>query len=63
MRTIAVLMALLLCVPVVVAGNDEAFWEAARQGDLETMKRLKAEGVDIDARSRYGATALSFDCD
>ena len=27
------------------------------------MKKLRAEGVDVDARSRYGATALSFACD
>lgn len=34
-------------------------WErAARDGDLETVQRLIEAGVDVDARDRYGQTAL-----
>jgi outer membrane protein assembly factor BamB len=38
----------------------EALFEAARQGDVAAARRLLEEGVDVNAKSRYGATALSF---
>ena len=53
---------------VVVAGvranePEDRLWVAAREGDLATIKKLAAEGVDINASTQYGATALSFAAD
>jgi uncharacterized protein len=37
----------------------KADWEqAVRRGDLECLKRLLTAGADINARDRYGQTAL-----
>ena len=41
----------------------EALWEAARKGDATTVKKLLDEGVDVNTKYRYGATALSYACD
>src|SRR6266849_7690830 len=41
----------------------DALWEAARNGDAPTVKRLLDEGVDVNTKFRYGATALSYACD
>lgn len=43
--------------------SDEDIHEAARQGDLEKIKSALAAGVEVDAPTRYGATALFFACD
>src|ERR1700693_510346 len=45
------------------ADKAEAFAEAARKGDAATVKKLLDEGVDVNTKLRYGATALSFACD
>lgn len=37
--------------------------EAARRGDIATVRILLDAGVPVDAKSEYGATALSFACD
>ena len=58
------LVCALVLAPIVSAGEaEETLWEAARQGDLATIERLVGEGLDFDAKTRYGATALSFACD
>ena len=41
----------------------EALWEAARKGDATTVEKLLDEGVDVNTKYRYGATALSYACD
>ena len=41
----------------------EALWEAARKGDATTVKKLLDDGVDVNTKYRYGATALSYACD
>jgi len=41
----------------------DAMWEAARKGDAATVKKLLDEGVDVNTKYRYGATALSYACD
>jgi outer membrane protein assembly factor BamB len=41
----------------------DVFRRAARNGDLETVKKGIESGVDVDAKSAYGATALFFACD
>ena len=45
--------------------NDraEALAEAARKGDAAAVKKLLDEGVDVNTKFRYGATALSYACD
>jgi len=42
---------------------DEALWEATRKGEIETVKALLAKGADVNAKTRYGATALFFAAD
>lgn len=42
------------------ASSPAALWEAARTGDVSRVRALLDAGVDPDAPSRYGATALSF---
>jgi len=37
--------------------NDE-FWEAVRKGDLAAVTALLDKGADVNAKFRYGATAL-----
>ncbi len=48
-----------------LAGADraEALGEAARKGDAAAIKKLLDEGVDVNTKFRYGATALSYACD
>ena len=42
--------------------NDQ-LWEAARKGDAVAVKSLLDKGADVNARFRYGATALSYASD
>lgn len=42
--------------------NDQLF-EAARRGDAAAVKALLDRGVDVNAKFRYGATALSYASD
>ena len=37
--------------------NDQ-FWEAARKGDVQAVTTLLDKGADVNAKFRYGATAL-----
>jgi ankyrin repeat protein len=37
-----------------------AFWCAAHGGDIETVLRLIAEGVDVNVWDEYGRSALTF---
>lgn len=37
--------------------------DAARKGDAATVKKLLDEGVDVNTKFRYGATALFYACD
>ncbi len=52
-------------VPAVRADDEasERFFAAARAGDLTTIKKMVADGVDVNAASEYGSTALSFAAD
>lgn len=42
---------------------DEALFDAARKGDVATVRHRLAAGVDVNAKTPYGGTALSFACD
>ncbi len=45
------------------ASANEALWEASRLGDLARVTRALDDGADVNAKARYGATALSFAAD
>lgn len=62
-RSFIVLLTLSLMSSVTFAQNSKAelndkFWEAVRQGNLATVTALLDQGADVNARFRYGATAL-----
>jgi outer membrane protein assembly factor BamB len=38
-------------------------WEAAKKGDVDAVKALLDKGVDVNAKTDYGATALHFAAD
>ena len=42
---------------------NEEFFAAARKGDTAAVKALLDKGVNVNAKTRYGATALSYACD
>src|SRR5262249_11480154 len=52
----------LLLVPFAFVPSEE-LWEAAKKGDVKTVEALLAKGVDVNAKTDYGATALHFACD
>src|SRR5688572_23791761 len=41
----------------------EELWDAARAGDLARVNAALAKGANIDAKTRYGVTALMFAAD
>ncbi|HYP26073.1 MAG TPA: ankyrin repeat domain-containing protein [Blastocatellia bacterium] len=43
--------------------NTEKLMAAARKGDVATLKALLDAGADVNSKTRYGATALSFAAD
>jgi len=47
----------------VAADRAEALAEAARKGDAVAVKKLLDDGVDVNTKFRYGATALSYASD
>jgi ankyrin repeat protein len=62
-RIIAALLVLIFPALALAQDPKEEFLKAARKGDIETVKSLLAKGVDVNTKSNYGATALSFACD
>jgi hypothetical protein len=60
-----ILLALVLLCPLTAIAQDknEEFFAAARKGDAAAVKALLDAGVDVNAKTRYGATALSYACD
>jgi len=45
------------------ATKTEQLQDAARKGDAATVKRLLDEGVDVNTKFRYDATAIFYACD
>ena len=43
--------------------KTEQFQDAARKGDAAAVKKLLDEGVDVNTKFRYNATALFYACD
>src|SRR6266851_1536916 len=68
-RIVGGAMLVLLCASASLAQSTspvdkaDAFAEAARKGDAAVVKRLLDEGVDVNTKYRYGATALFYACD
>ncbi len=60
-----VLLTLVLLRAVTASAQDrsEEFFAAARKGDTPAVKALLDKGVDVNSKTRYGATALSYACD
>jgi outer membrane protein assembly factor BamB len=56
----ALLLAALLALPARAADLKEDLWAAAKKGDAARVEALLTQGVDVNARTTYGATALSF---
>lgn len=58
------LLSLILVFPLTVCAQagkqelDEQLWEAARKGDVATVKALLDKGANVNAKFRYGTTAL-----
>jgi len=57
---LAVLCTLLSAAP---GFPDDSLFAAARTGDVAAARARLADGVDVNIKTAYGATALSFACD
>jgi ankyrin repeat protein len=59
------LLAFALLLPAAAQAQDanEEFFAAARKGDVAAVKTFLDKGTDVNAKTRYGATALSYACD
>lgn len=45
------------------AAQSEELWEAARAGDAARVTRALDKGADVNAKTRYGATAITYAAD
>ncbi len=45
------------------ADDSKLFLEAANKGDVAKVRKFLASGVDVNAKTEYGGTALAFACD
>jgi hypothetical protein len=63
MQLLVVLAAALALTQAPPLTKAEQFQDAARKGDAATVKKLLDEGVDVNTKFRYGATALFYACD
>jgi ankyrin repeat protein len=59
------LLLLMMMIPLNAFGQDDkdAFLAAARKGDVEAVKAFLARGLDVNTKTEYGATALSYAAD
>jgi outer membrane protein assembly factor BamB len=62
-RTLGGLSILLLAGVAAAADGPDALWDAARRGDAAAVRKLLDAGVDANAKTPYGATALFFAAD
>jgi len=63
MKLMIALAAVLALAQVPPLTKAEQLQEAARKGDAATVKKLLDEGVDVNTKFRYNATALFYACD
>jgi ankyrin repeat protein len=62
---ISLLSLFIILFPLAISAQDlnEDLWAAARKGDAQAVKTLLAKGADVNAKTRYGATALTYAAD
>lgn len=60
---ILTLVLLLVTTTTATADDKEKLFEAARKGDVAAVKALLDKGVDVNAKTAYGLTALGFAAD
>lgn len=63
MKLAVVLTAMLALAQAPPLTKAEQFQDAARKGDAATVKKLIDEGVDVNTKFRYGATAIFYAAD
>jgi uncharacterized membrane protein len=63
MKTLIALAAVLALAQAPPLTKAEQLQDAARKGDAATVKKLLDEGVDVNTKFRYNATALFYACD
>src|SRR5258708_7280117 len=63
MKVVIALAAVLALAQAPPLTKAEQLQDAARKGDAATVKRLLDEGVDVNTKFRYNATALFYACD
>jgi len=56
-------MILLLAITAFAQEPNEEFFAAARKGDIPAIKAFLDKGVNVNSKTRYGATALPYACD
>lgn len=62
-RIALITFTLLLPIAALAQSLNEDFFAAARKGDVAAVKALLDKGVDVNAKTNYGATALSYASD
>lgn len=63
MHLLITLAALVAVLQAPAPTKADQLQDAARKGDAATVKKLLDEGVDVNTKFRYGATALFYACD
>ncbi len=62
-KSVLLILTILVCSFVYAGDAEESLWSAAKSGDLAAIKKLVAAGVDVNAKTKYDATALAYACD
>lgn len=63
MNTLVILATIVALAQAPPLTKAEQLQDAARKGDAATVKKLLDEGVDVNTKFRYNATALFYACD
>src|SRR5215470_1532746 len=63
MHVLTLLVAAIALTQAPALTKTDQLQDAARKGDAATVKKLLDEGVDVNTKFRYGATALFYACD
>jgi outer membrane protein assembly factor BamB len=63
MQALTVALAVLFRAATPAASLNEALWSAARKGDVAAIAAALDKGADVNAKSRYDATALFYAAD
>ena len=63
MKLLIILSAIVALAQAPPLTKAEQLQDAARKGDAATVKKLLDEGVDVNTKFRYNATALFYACD